>query len=104
MADATQSPLTKAMEKLFSDELKCWAVHIEGPDDIIPAPSKELAQFAANVTNSWLCEKAAPDFPEARAVVVEWTHGYEEWKAGSEQFAAEWADWIKRENADAGAR
>jgi len=98
MSDTKESPLTKAMREVF-DDIKCWAVHIEGPDDLIAAPSKTLAEFAATVTNRWLCEAAGEDFPQARAVVVEWPHGYEAWKAGSEQFAAEWADWVKRQES-----
>jgi hypothetical protein len=100
MSNETEGPLSKAIRETF-DGIKCWAVHIEGPDDLIPAPSKPLAEFAATVTNRWICEAAGDELPAARAVVVEWTHGYETWKAGSEQFAAEWADWIKRQHAAA---
>ena len=99
MSGTEESPMAKAMREFF-DDIKCWAVHIEGPDDILPAPSKRLAQFAADVTNRWLCEAAGEDLPAWRAVVVEWTHGYETWKAGSEQFVAEWADWITHQDAD----
>lgn len=103
MSENKPGPLQAAMQEAF-DGIKCWAVHIEGPDDIIPAPSKHVAQFAADVTNRWLCESPGEDFPAARAVVVEWTHGYEAWKVGSEQFAAEWSGrWIKHQDVAARA-
>jgi hypothetical protein len=100
MTEATEGPLSKAMSEAI-DNLKCWALHIEGPDDLIPAPSKHLAQFAADVLNRWFdgrTDKHEFD-PVMRAQVVEWTLGYERWKAGSEQFADHWADWVKRQDA-----
>ena len=100
MSETTEGPLSKAMREAF-DGVKCWALHIEGPDDLMAAPSKNLAQFAADVLNKWFDE--LPDKhefdPIMRAKVVEWDSGYERWKASSEQFSDQWAEWVKRQNA-----
>lgn len=75
------------------DNAKCWAIHITGPDDLLPVPSKNIGQICADVLNKSLTDTR---YLGMNADVVEWVHGYEEWKAGSEQFAREYADWIKQ--------
>lgn len=98
MSNDTEGPLSKAMREAF-DGIKCWALHIEGPDDILAAPNKQVAEFAAEVTNRWLREAAGDEQPAARAIVVEWAYSHESWRDGCEQFAADWADWAKRQQS-----
>jgi hypothetical protein len=44
---------------------KSWCVHVKGPDDLIPAPSLELAEKASDLINA--------QFPDT-ASVIEWPY------------------------------
>nr|WP_023842422.1 hypothetical protein [Burkholderia sp. M701]BAO18879.1 hypothetical protein [Burkholderia sp. M701] len=67
---------------------KLWMLHIQGPDDIVAAPSKEQADRVAEAFNAFHGEYANkrraeiaasggdPDnWPNVTAVVVEWAGG-----------------------------
>lgn len=54
---------------------KLWALHIEGPDDVAPAPSRELAQQATDLFNSTFPQSDDPNWPRAVAKIIEWPHG-----------------------------
>jgi hypothetical protein len=54
---------------------KLWCVHIEGPDDLVAAPSKELAEEAAKHMNAHFSQNFVD--PILRAVVIEWIHSPE---------------------------
>ena len=58
-----------------------WAVHVRGPDDVIPAPSRAEAEAACVLLNA--CFERTPALRDlgAHAVVTEWHLGYEAWKA-----------------------
>lgn len=101
MSSNEEGPMTKAFRDVF-DGIKCWAIHIEGPDDLMPVPSKNIGDFAAQVLNKQFAEPEYADLG-MKASVIEWTRGYEAWKAGSEQFAATYANWIKEHLASTGA-
>jgi hypothetical protein len=101
MSSNEEGPMTKAFREVF-DGVKCWAIHIEGPDDLMPVPTKNIGEFAATVLNKQFAEPQYADLG-MKASVVEWTRRYEEWKAGSEQFADRYADWIKQHLSQEGA-
>lgn len=69
-----------------------WALHIEGPDDILAAPSKEAAEERARQLNEiWAKAEAAQpseNWPVMNAVVVPWT-------GSAENHARDLADWDK---------
>jgi hypothetical protein len=54
-----------------------WAVHVEGPDDILPAESREAAQEKADAINAaygWYATKpGAHEDDRWHAEVVPWT-------------------------------
>jgi hypothetical protein len=67
-----------------------WAVHIEGPDDIIPAKNREDAEATARHLNEWYDKEPKTEFsPHINAVVVPWI--------GS---AAHHAEILRREHTD----
>lgn len=66
-----------------------WCVHIEGPDDMIPAPSKHEATAACWLLNAAFARMAAnqaSDEPLVRAKVAEWPYGAAEHKADQHHF------------------
>lgn len=52
-----------------------WAIHIEGPDDIIAAPSKDAAEREAALLNRYFASMAkSENDPDLRAVVTAWPY------------------------------
>lgn len=49
-----------------------WCLHIEGPDDVMAAPSKEEADSVAEASNRYFTEHFADS--GLRAKVVPWPH------------------------------
>lgn len=65
------------------EAVQLWAVHVEGPDDIHPAASKEAAEKHAREINEWEAKREKhPLDPIIRAVVVPW-----EWGANQHRLA-----------------
>jgi hypothetical protein len=61
-------------------EPELWAVHVEGPDDVIAAADRAEANTkAAEINQAWEEFRQRPDAsendPRWRAVVVPWTYG-----------------------------
>jgi hypothetical protein len=55
-----------------------YAVHVQGPDDIIAAPSKREAEVLADKLNVFFAEikqKSGPAAPTIEAVVITWPGG-----------------------------
>lgn len=67
-----------------------WALHIEGPDDVHPAPSREMAQEAADLFNSTFPQSDNPNWPRAVAKVIEWPHGAPSHALEAPNFAEYW--------------
>ena len=69
-----------------------YAVHVQGPDDIIAAPSKREAEVLADKLNAYFAEikqKSGPAAPTIEAVVITYPHTAE---LHAEQLADDWAD------------
>lgn len=75
-------------------ENELWAMHVQGPDDVWAAPSKERAEAAAIRLNDFWAEKIAskndPDFPMINAVVIPWSSSPESHAEAVKKWAAEW--------------
>jgi hypothetical protein len=72
-----------------------YAVHVQGPDDIIAAPSKREAEVLAEKLNAFFAEvaqKSGPAAPIIEAVVITWPYGKEGHEA---QIYEDWADHAK---------
>ncbi|MFM0503892.1 hypothetical protein [Paraburkholderia caffeinilytica] len=72
-----------------------YAVHVQGPDDIIAAPSKREAEVLAEKLNPYFIEMAqkfGPSAPTIEAVVIAWP--YEPSKHANE-LEQRWADRAK---------
>ncbi len=60
-----------------------WAVHVQGPDDIIAEPSKATAEQNAAALNAWYEKRSQePDFdpetfPRIHAEVIAWPYARE---------------------------
>lgn len=70
--------LRKALEQLDehylgADPDRQWAIHIQGPDDIVPAPSRTEADAACVLLNADFARSKAATELGMRAVVVPWT-------------------------------
>lgn len=58
-----------------------YAVHIQGPDEIIATPGKREAEVLAEKLNKYFAEmnqKFGPAAPTIEAVVIAWPHEAEE--------------------------
>lgn len=72
-----------------------YAVHVQGPDDIIAAPSKREAEVLADKLNAFFAEiaqKSGPAAPTIEAVVTEWPGGA---MSHAVALAEDWADHAK---------
>lgn len=85
--DALASPPQGA--ETAGDE-SLWCLHIEGPDDLAPAPSRELAQQAADLFNATFPKSDDPNWPRMHAKVIEWPHGRTEHALASLHFIDKW--------------
>jgi hypothetical protein len=60
-----------------------WAVHVQGPDDIVAEQSRESADRNAAILNQWYEDRTKePDFdpkvfPRIHAEVIEWPYARE---------------------------
>lgn len=66
-----------------------WAVHIQGPDDLIAVPDRQVADAVVTIFNRQFERDASPYCPTLKAHVVLWPYGYEAWKAEAEAFRLE---------------
>jgi hypothetical protein len=58
-----------------------WALHVEGPDSVIPMASKEEAEAKAKELNDGYEEyakTASPNAPRWHGVVIPWPHSAED--------------------------
>lgn len=72
-----------------------YAVHIQGPDDIIATPGKREAEVLAEKLNTYFAEisqKSGPAAPTIEAVVIKWPLDAG-WHA--DDLAKDWADHAK---------
>jgi hypothetical protein len=69
----------------MNNQLKMWAVHVQGPDDLHACPDRDVADALALLLNNQFQRDASPGCPLMVATVTEWPYGYEEWKLASEQ-------------------
>jgi hypothetical protein len=87
MTNETNDPPGAAANEL-------WAMHVQGPDDLWAAPSKERAEAAAIRLNDFWAERIAskndPDFPIINAVVIPWNSTPESHAEAVKNWAAEW--------------
>ena len=52
-----------------------WAIHVEGPDDMIAAPSKDAGEREAALLNRYFARIVTNENdPDLRAVVVPWPY------------------------------
>lgn len=59
----------------MSESTTLWAIHIEGPDDIIAAPSMEAAEReAALLSQQFASIPKSENAPAVRAVVTVWPY------------------------------
>lgn len=74
-----------------------WAVHIQGPDDVIATDDRADAEMHANAINEWFARwSARPEAdplvdPRVRAEVVEWEGDPEGHAADLARGAVRWA-------------
>ena len=66
-------------------ENQMWAVHVIGPDDLHACPDREAADALALLLNRQLARSPGAQDAGMHVNVVLWPHGYETWKAESEQ-------------------
>lgn len=72
-----------------------YAVHVQGPDDIIAAPSKREAEVLAEKLNVFFAEikqKGGPAAPTIEAVVIAWPYAP---SSHATMLAHDWADHAK---------
>lgn len=85
----TEQTKAEAGAKLADSDV-LWALHIVGPDDVVPAPSRELAQQAADLFNATFPQSDDPNWPRVSAAVIEWPHGSKEHALASLHFVDNW--------------
>lgn len=65
-----------------------YAVHVQGPDDIIAAPSKREAEVLAEKLNAFFVSlKSGPAAPTIEAVVIAWPYAP---SAHADELAKDW--------------
>jgi hypothetical protein len=72
-----------------------YAVHVQGPDDIIAAPGRREAEVLADKLNAFFAEikqKSGPAAPIIEAVVIKWPYTP---PSHAEALAEDWADHAK---------
>jgi hypothetical protein len=69
---------------VMSDELQMWAINVEGPDDLVAAPTKAEADAACTLLNAAFGRNKALHDMGVKAVVVPWNLAYEQWRASQE--------------------
>jgi hypothetical protein len=87
-------------------DTKLWMLHIQGPDDVVAAPSKDEADRAAAAFNAYWGEYLAkqratsvaegrnPDhWPTIAAVVVKWDSGPHSHAASLAQYWPDYAEY-----------
>ncbi len=62
-----------------------WAVHIQGPDDVIACVDRESADSLALELNKIIEQVSSPMSPNCAATVIEWPYGLNEWVADLEK-------------------
>lgn len=69
-----------------------WCMHILGPDDVYPAPTKEHAELAAKALNAFHAARFSNSIyePTMEAVVAPWPHSAESHAADVAKFIPEW--------------
>jgi hypothetical protein len=70
-----------------------YAVHIQGPDDIIATPGKREAEVLAEKLNAFFASlKSGPAAPTIEAIVIKWPYTP---PSHAEALAEAWADHAK---------
>lgn len=66
-----------------------WCLHIQGPDDMHPAPSRAHAELGAHLLNEWVASRDVKDegYPGIEGVVAIWPHSPEAHAAEAGEFA-----------------
>jgi hypothetical protein len=64
-------------ERLALHPEPLWCMHVQGPDDLYPAPSKEVAEIGAQVFNRLYGEKSESSGILMKAVVAPWPYSPE---------------------------
>ena len=68
-------------------ESKLWAVHLEGPDDVYPAPTKEEAEAACTLINAAVARQTGrSEAPMVTAKAIVWPGSIEAWANEVHQF------------------
>ncbi len=62
-----------------------WAVHVEGPDDVIACIDKDAAGATAHALNEIIERVSSPMSPRCVASVIEWPYGMDAWVAALEE-------------------
>ena len=58
-----------------------WAVHIEGPDDVLACIDKDVADATAEALNKIIEQVSTPMWPRCVASVIEWPYDMAAWVA-----------------------
>ena len=61
-----------------------WAVHIEGPDDVIACIDRDAADATAEALNKIIEQASTPMSPRCVASVIEWPYEMAAWVAALE--------------------
>lgn len=71
----------------MTTDIQMWAVNVQGPDGLFPAPDREVADAVCLILNrQYKRFLNGADDVLLHAVVVEWPYGYESWSAGKDQW------------------
>ena len=64
---------------------KLWAVHVQGPDDVIACVDRESADSLALELNKIIKQVSSSRFPNCVCTVIEWPYGMNKWVADLEK-------------------
>ncbi len=76
-----------------ADDDTLWMMHVQEPDDIWAAPSRERALAVAAKVNAFMADRVPKDddnYPEVGAVVVPWDGTPEQHAQAVKKWAGEW--------------
>ncbi len=101
---ATIRDMAARLEAAERDAATCWALHFQGPDDVVAAPSKQAAELAAKNFNAvWDAHKDERGH-DVRVVadVIEWEHGFIEHAKSVIKHWPEYADLLDQAMQETG--
>lgn len=68
-------------------ESQLWAVHLEGPDDVYPAPTKEEAEAACTLINGAIARQTGrSETPMVTAKAIVWPGSVDTWASTVHDF------------------